>query len=171
MIGSTIAAIPVTIGAIATIRAGGKNAQAAADQVTAHLDNGIKSAMHRLDAKLTEIGITVDAVVKTQERPIIRTDSRGLLTYANPAATDIIGLTQGEMAGNGWVRGILDEDRMRVVTEWQNAVRLKIPFGPIAYHYKHPMTGKITLVEATADPVVTDEGEVISWVAVIQPID
>jgi PAS domain S-box-containing protein len=148
---------------------GQRNAEEAANKVNAHLDNGLKSTLKRLDAKLTEHGVMVGAIVKTQDKPIIKTEPGGALIFANPAAMKLLGMTQAELSGDGWVRAVHPDDQRRVFSEWYDCVARKKEFGPLVYRYLHPTTKEVTLVEAVAIPVTDLDGEILSWIATIIP--
>jgi len=144
--------------------------QAAAAVVNAHLDNGLHATLKRLDVKLTEVGVTVDAVVKAQDRPIFKTEPGGALIYANPAALKMLGMTQSQLNGDGWVQAVHPEDRARVFSEWARCISLKQEFGPVVYRYRHPVTREEIWVEAVAVPVVDIDGGILSWVATVMPV-
>lgn len=146
------------------------HADQAADKVSAHLDNGLHTTLMRLDSKLTENGVMVDAIVKTQDRPIFKTEPSGALIYANPAAVKMLGMTVAELTGDGWVRAVHPEDRDRVFKEWRESIRTKREFGPVIYRYIHPTTREETLVEAVATPWMDLDGDILSWVATVVPL-
>ena len=146
-----------------------ESAEAAANKVNAHLDNGLHTTLKRLDAKLTENGVMVAAVVKTQDKPILKTEPGGALIFANPAAMKLLGMTQTELSGDGWVRAVHPDDQRRVFTEWYDCVAAKREFGPMVYRYLHPTTKQVTMVEAVAVPVTDLDGEILSWIATVIP--
>lgn len=147
-----------------------ENAAEAAAKVNAHLDNGLHTTLKRLDSRLEEQGIMVSVIVKTQDKPIFKTDPSGALVSANPAAVRLLGMTVAEMTGDGWVRAIHPEDRQRVFREWFDCVAHRREFGPMIYRYLHPTTKEVTMVEAVATPCVDMDGDVLSWVATLVPI-
>ncbi len=146
-----------------------QRSDAVADKVNAHLDNGLHTTLKRLDAKLTENGVMVAAVVKTQDKPILKTEPGGALIFANPAAMKLLGMTQTELSGDGWVRAVHPDDQRRVFTEWYDCVAAKREFGPMVYRYLHPTTKQVTMVEAVAVPVTDLDGEILSWIATVIP--
>lgn len=127
--------------------------------------------LHRMLDTITEHGILVSTIVNAQDRPIIKTAPDGALLQVNAAGVKLLGMTPAELSGDGWIKAIHPEDRHLVFTTWQNCVRDKSPFGPLAYRYLHPTTKVVTLVEAMATPVInTTTGEILSWVAVVVPV-
>jgi PAS domain S-box-containing protein len=153
----------------ATITTARRNDRATT-RVINHLDNGLHATLKRLDAKLSEVGITVDAVVKTQSRPIMKTEPSGALLYANPAAIKLLGMTNAELSGNGWVKAVHPDDRAMVFDLWRECVVHRREFGPVMYRYRHPADGTVTWVEAVAIPTLDIDGEIVSWVATVLPV-
>ena len=166
----TVALVSACAAIVAAIIGTARRTDRAAGRVIAHLDNGMHTSMKRIDAKLSELGVTVDAVVKTQDRPIIKTEPSGALLYANPAAIRLLGMTNAELSGNGWVKAVHPDDRDMVFDRWRECVVTRHEFGPLMYRYLHPATGALTWVEAVAVPTIDIDGQIISWVATVLPV-
>jgi PAS domain S-box-containing protein len=151
--------------------AGKQHAEQAAAVVNAHLDNGLKSTLQQLVNQVTENGTMMNAVIRTQEYPIIQTDPHGSLTNANPAAMKLLGMSLAEMTGDGWARAVHPEDREHVFSTWRHCVVNHCEFGPLVYRYIHPVTKEVTLVEAMASPSINIQNQIVSWVATIQVVE
>lgn len=120
---------------------------------------------------IAEQGIMVSTMVNVQDHPIFKTDAGGALIQVNAAGVRLLGMAAHELTGDGWVKAVHPDDRLKVFSTWEDCVRDKRPFGPISYRYVHPTSRAVTLVEAVATPVVSlDDGELLSWVAVVVPI-
>lgn len=141
------------------------------DNVNTYQHGENAKLLHRMLDTISEHGILVSAVVDVQDRPIIKTDASGALIQVNAAGVKLLGMTPQELSGNGWVKAVHPDDRVKVFGEWQEAVKNKTPFGPLSYRYLHPTTKVETLVEAVATPVISGlDGELLSWIAVVVPI-
>ncbi|MDV3349806.1 PAS domain S-box protein [Leptothoe sp. LEGE 181152] len=55
---------------------------------------------------------------------IFQTDIFGACIYINEYWTELTGISRQETLGQGWVQGIYPEDRLNVLTTWQQAVQM-----------------------------------------------
>lgn len=168
--GVSIAAYLTYLGVKAQVGKVGKGVAELTDLNTKQHGNNAGILQRMLDM-IAEHGVMVATMVNVQDHPIFKTDAGGALVQVNAAGVRLLGMTTHELTGDGWVKAVHPDDRVKVFSLWQDCVREKRPFGPISYRYVHPATNVVTVVEAVATPVVSlDDNELLSWVAVVVPI-
>lgn len=79
---------------------------------------------------------------------IYLTDVPGKCLYVNPAWCQMAGLTAEEAAGDGWLKAIHPDDRVRINSEWKLFITGVIPWSSEYRFVDHE--GKITWVFGTA---------------------
>lgn len=57
------------------------------------------------------------------DTPIFLTNDNGKVTWVNRAFCKLTGMTYQELLGNGWENMIFDDDRQRVILEWNSACK------------------------------------------------
>jgi PAS domain S-box-containing protein len=99
---------------------------------------------------------------------IFRTDARGGFLYVNNRWCEVAGITQADVAGTGWMRTLHPEDRERVATQWQAAVRQGIGFNS-DYRFVSP-DGQITWVLEQAVPTADTGGMVTGYIGTLTDV-
>ena len=62
-------------------------------------------------------------ILDMQDTPIFENDSNGMCTWVNDAYANLVCRDKQELMGNGWRNFIHQDDRERVIDEWERAVR------------------------------------------------
>jgi PAS domain-containing protein len=62
-------------------------------------------------------------ILDMQESPIFESDSEGLCIWANEKYVNLICRNKEDLFGNGWKNFIHEDDRKRVIEEWESAVK------------------------------------------------
>jgi PAS domain S-box-containing protein len=62
-------------------------------------------------------------ILDKQQIPIFESDSEGMCVWANDAYLELLKRDSTEVMGNGWRNFIHQDDREKVVNEWENAVK------------------------------------------------
>ena len=111
-------------------------------------------------------GSTKDIVIKTynickefQDRdevnfyldsqPKYECDANGYAVKLNKKLLDIMGMSEDEGLGYGWVSRLIEADRMRVLREWEESVKTNSEFNSV-YTFVNKITGDKTKVRGTA---------------------
>lgn len=95
-------------------------------------------------------------------------DGQNILS--SPALCEIFGMNQEEMAGYGWTKPILQEERTLQLNHWRNCVATQAPY--IAT-YKIKVEGVIKIIETSAVAVKSSADKLLFYfgeVRVIEPI-
>lgn len=97
---------------------------------------------------------------------IFRTDLEGICLYVNQHWYDITGLSLEE-AKRGWSRSLHPQDRLRILTEWEEFIKSKNMF---LSEYRFVNKQQIIWVLGQAIPEKDREGNVIGYVGTITDI-
>jgi PAS domain S-box-containing protein len=73
-------------------------------------------------------GERYEALVRASSVGIFRADLAGAYRYVNERWCAIAGMTPEAAKGDGWSRGLHQDDRERVITDWHDAARTQRPF-------------------------------------------
>lgn len=68
---------------------------------------------------------------------IFRTDKEGNCVYVNQRWCEITGLSAEQALGSGWMQALHPEDRERVFSDWNSAIRSHMPFHS-EYRFRSP---------------------------------
>jgi PAS domain-containing protein len=114
------------------------------------------------DVKVKLAITTIYALVKTQKKaqlaelkhyalvelmgvPFWESNEEGLCIYASDELAEVIGVDKSEILKNKWLSCVLEEDRLRVATNWRESVAEKRPFyDEYTFVHRSTKTGKIT---------------------------
>ncbi|MCG8421001.1 MAG: PAS domain S-box protein [Proteobacteria bacterium] len=99
---------------------------------------------------------------------IFQTDAHGACLYVNKRWCEIAGLSAEEAAGDGWVRGLHDHDRERVIKAWNTAVHENCRFR-LEYRFQH-RDGRIAWVVGQAVATRDQRGDVREYIGTITDI-
>jgi len=99
---------------------------------------------------------------------IFRTDKNGTNTYVNPMMGKITGLSYEEAMGEGWLKVVHPEDKERISSGWQAAIRQQSP-SYTDYRIIRP-DGTIAWVLGQAIPEINAENQVVGYVGTITDI-
>ena len=67
--------------------------------------------------------------------PMFEADAAGNCIYVSRAWMDATGVDFRSAMGEGWLRGIHQDDRKRVMYAWENSVKDHVTFGPLLYRF------------------------------------
>lgn len=98
---------------------------------------------------------------------LFRTDPDGNCTYVNRTYEDMSGLPAGQAMGDGWVKAIHPEDRLKVFQAWGHATGEHASYQG-AYRFRHD-NGRIVWVSMKTAPIVVD-GAVEGYVGSVDDI-
>ncbi|MDY7574681.1 PAS domain S-box protein [Actimicrobium sp. CCI2.3] len=98
---------------------------------------------------------------------LFRTDPDGNCTYVNRTYEEMSGLTAAQAIGDGWVKAIHPEDRLKVFQAWGHASGEHASYQG-AYRFRHD-NGRIVWVSMKTAPIVVD-GAVEGYVGSVDDI-
>ena len=82
----------------------------------------IKDQIKQIANDVKIIRIERDATFYLSKDPMFKTDDKGHYVAVNTSLCQLIGVTEGELLGLGWLNYISLEDRDRVWEEWENII-------------------------------------------------
>jgi PAS domain S-box-containing protein len=98
-------------------------------EVTPNHGTSLKDTISRIECitynnekMIRMIGDRQKWILDKQNIPIFESDSDGMCTWANDAYLEFLKRDSTEVLGNGWRNFIHEDDRVRVVSEWEKAV-------------------------------------------------
>ena len=98
-----------------------------------------------------------------------KNDAHGTCTNANKALCKLFGAQENEMLGLGWTNFVIEEDKERIVDEWQ----ANIEFGNeiiSSYTVQNKETGKLTKVQYRALIMRDNDNSIISTIGVVERV-
>lgn len=88
-------------------------------------------------------------------------DSHGKCVWTNKLWRQLTGLDSDEARGSGWERGIAENDRHRVLSDWQASLDHQRIYEDVVTYCDR--LGHLTKVRVTANPIRDDQGNILSW--------
>lgn len=82
----------------------------------------IKDQIKQIANDVKIIRIERDATFYLSKDPMFKTDDKGHYVAVNTSLCQLIGVTEGELLGLGWLNYISLEDKDRVWEEWENII-------------------------------------------------
>ena len=82
----------------------------------------IKDQIKQIANDVKIIRIEKDATFYLSKDPMFKTDDKGHYVAVNTSLCQLIGVTEGELLGLGWLNYISLEDKDRVWEEWENII-------------------------------------------------
>ncbi len=98
---------------------------------------------------------------------IFYTDTEGHCLYVNEKWTEITGMTAEDAKGNGWVKGVHENDKKRISQEWDKSVEQGVPFK---LEYRFQKAGRVRWVLGQAIAEEDSNGEIIGYIGTITDI-
>lgn len=99
---------------------------------------------------------------------IYQNDAEGNCIYVNEKCCELCGLDRSKLLGKNWMKNLYPEDRHRVVIQWNNAVRRKIPFH--AEYRFNRLNGATVWVLGQAVPEFDESGTFKGFIGSITDI-
>jgi len=126
----------------------------------------LRDAINRIESKLLIEQHARRAMSMAMDIGFFETDAQGMCTWVNQYYTDLSGLSNEDAKNFGWVTGLFEEDRERVVEEWASAVKQKRVFK-LEYGMVNSRNSEYSKVHCTAFPISNIKGDVIGFVGII----
>ncbi|BAY31697.1 PAS/PAC sensor hybrid histidine kinase [Nostoc carneum NIES-2107] len=99
---------------------------------------------------------------------IFLTDIDGNCTYTNPRYQSILGISDEDCLGTGWLRSLRPEDRERIFADWSAAAQ-----QGKEYYSEFSIvtaTGTVRWLTLRSSPMLSNEAEVIGYVGTVEDI-
>jgi len=98
---------------------------------------------------------------------IFYADSGGECLYVNQTWIEIVGMSESDALGNGWIKGLHLQDKDIVMNEWQKLIEQNSPFK-LEYRFQKGENIRWVLGQAIAE--INDNDEVVGFVGTITDI-
>jgi PAS domain S-box-containing protein len=96
---------------------------------------------------------------------IFRTDAAGNLSYVNSQWSEIANLPTAQAVGNGWLKALHPEDRLRIIDQWRKCVEEQAPFKA-EFRFQHS-DGIVAWVYCQAVAERDSHGQVAGYVGTV----
>ncbi|MCP5054783.1 MAG: response regulator [bacterium] len=123
---------------------------------------------HRIGQKLKESELRFRTLAASAPVGIFQTDTEGQCIYVNRQWSEITGLSQQEVLGEGWDKALHPDDREPIVKAWYDMTRSGGEFS-LEYRFQTP-AGKLTWVFGHAAPLTDDFGRKNGYIGTITDI-
>jgi len=124
----------------------------------------IRKEVSFIGTKIEEIDAQVRGRLELENGGYFMTDASGSCLWTSSVWSQLTGVSVEDARGDGWVRGILAEEREEVWSAWLMAVRSKTQFD------KRYRTAKGTLVHGRAVELYDTNKRLVGALGVISPI-
>jgi len=124
----------------------------------------IRKEVSSIGTKIEEIDAQVRGRLELENGGYFMTDANGSCLWTSSVWSQLTGVSVEDARGDGWVRGILEEDREEVWSAWSMAVRTKTHFD------KRYRTAKGTLVHGRAVELYDTNKRLVGALGVISPV-
>ena len=91
--------------------------------------NGGKSLFDSQSRIEADLAFLKEAMMLDQVSPLFRATPEGLYEWANDRYAELVNVNVEELLGNGWVSTVAEQDREKVVREWESAVAQRRRFS------------------------------------------
>ncbi|WP_224095185.1 PAS domain S-box protein [Nostoc sp. MS1] len=126
------------------------------------------TARKATEAALRESEDRYATLAQTAPVGIFRNDASGRCIFVNERACNLIGSPPEDVLGEGWVKSLHPDDRQRIVTECNQAVKQNTPFQA-EYRFLHANNSTIWVI-SQAIPERGTNGEVIGYIGTMTDI-
>jgi diguanylate cyclase (GGDEF)-like protein/PAS domain S-box-containing protein len=123
---------------------------------------------HRADLALRKSEERFRALSEHAPVGIVQTDEDGGCWYANRRFCTLVGRTEDEVRGRGWLELLQESDRSRMLERWSHELGAGSAFDG-EFVVERPGAGAVHL-RATAGPIRADDGRVTGFVITTQDI-
>ena len=129
----------------------------------------VRDAIDRIDFSVQRNTARFIAMLNHEIRAVFECDVEGQCTFANKALSDLFGMADDELMGNGWLVGIDPADRERIWQVWLSCVKSHIPYEAV-YSVRNQRTNVKQLVRAYSMAMKNLKGNIIGFHGVVEPI-
>ena len=128
--------------------------------------SSIRDAVNRIESRMVAVEQRQNIYLLEAPQGIYETNSEGKCIGVNRTYCRMLGRTEKEILGMGWLNGIAEYDRDRVLDDWNNAIQQKIEF--ICKYDMIDSDGYIFSVDGIAYPMENPNNHnTIGWIGTI----
>lgn len=122
-----------------------------------------------LDARVAHNECRTEVILDHSPQPIYECSTDGMCAFANEKLCDLFGISEKDMLGNGWLEGIMPDERERVHSTWISAVEKQIPYES-SYTVRNCKTGEKHRAVTRALPLYHGD-EIVGYLGVFTEIN
>lgn len=120
--------------------------------------------------EVIEAGVSLAASLsrvtwKLLDKPVWQSDATGMCVFCNPSMLALLGRQEDELIGNSWRSIIHEDDRERVMHEWDSAIKDERDFN-LSYRWTHA-NGTSIPITAHASKLTDNEGNRLGYVGFV----
>lgn len=132
--------------------------------------NGGKSLYDKIvniDNRLAKAEVRSKSLIAALEIAEWQSNVEGECVYVNSAACQLLNRSSEDFLGRNWVNVVCQEDRERVVADWDTAIKEKRNFI-CSYRWLHS-SGHSIAIDVEAHPAFDSSQHITGWIAVVRP--
>jgi len=129
----------------------------------------IKDQIKQIANDIKTIRIERDATFYLAKEPSFKSDGKGHYTSINYSLTQLVGVSESELLGLGWLNYIALEDKDRICEEWENIIESGKEIS-LFYGIKNPTTMEVIPIKCRA-VINRDSDKVISVIGTLEPTE
>ena len=129
----------------------------------------IKDQIKQIANDIKTIRIERDATFYLAKEPSFKSDGKGYYTSINYSLTQLVGVSESELLGLGWLNYIALEDKDRIWEEWENIIKSGKEIS-LFYGIKNPTTREVIPIKCRA-VINRDSDKVISVIGTLEPTE
>lgn len=126
----------------------------------------IKDQVKQIANDIKIIRVERDATFYLSKEPSFKSDGKGYYTSVNYALSQLVGVSETELLGLGWLNYVILEDKNRVKEEWENIIESGKEIS-LFYGIKNPTTMEIIPIKCRA-VINRDDNKILSVIGVIE---
>ncbi len=129
----------------------------------------IKDQIKQIANDIKIIRVERDATFYLSKEPSFKSDGKGHYTSINYALSQLVGVSESELLGLGWLNYIALEDKDRIWEEWENIIESGKEIS-LFYGIKNPTTMEVIPVKCRA-VINRDNDKILSVIRTIEPTE
>jgi len=129
----------------------------------------IKDQVKQIANDIKIIRVEKDATFYLSKEPSFKSDGKGHYTSVNYSLAQLIGVSESELIGLGWLNYIALEDKDRIWREWENIIESGKEIS-LFYGIKNPTTMEVIPVKCRA-VINRDNDKILSVIGTIEPAE
>ena len=155
--------------AIAHIDTIALNLQEVSKELKPNGGGSIKDQIKQIANDIKIIRVEKDATFYLSKEPSFKSDGKGHYTSVNYSLAQLIGVSESELIGLGWLNYIALEDKDRIWEEWENIMESGKEIS-LFYGIKNPTTMEVIPVKCRA-VINRDSDKILSVIGTIEPTE
>jgi len=129
----------------------------------------IKDQIKQIANDIKIIRVERDATFYLSKEPSFKSDGKGYYTSINYALSQLVGVSESELLGLGWLNYVALEDKDRIWEEWENIIESGKEIS-LFYGIKNPTTMEVISVKCRA-VIIRDNNKILSVIGTIEPTE